>query len=946
MNNEQETIVLGIVGIKNMGEYDAQTNYEKLNVVTYNGSSYCAKRSTTGNLPTDTDYWQLYAEKGETGETGPEGPKPVKGVDYYTSEDKAEINVYIQEATDEAVAEQTASLENEIDVERARIDNIASLAEGSTTGDAELMDIRVGANGKTYTSAGAAVRDQFSSVEIEIDYANKGFREFDKSLFVSGHLGSDGVVATSGNNKRRCASNTIFNFNRDIEITIKQGFYIGLVFFDNNNEVTSSQYSIKDRYIIEKNKKFKIEIYRVVEDYSEIADVNTFVGSMAYSNELIGYVDDIHPGVEFPLLRNGSMGNPSNANALSPIYVLDPKKAKRVKVTANFNLPTGHYINWVVRLYSSCGQASSSNDGKLFEEDPYKRDDSNFCIIDTSFAKGFAFSFFEYDENGDVVAHRVETEDSKFFKIERLYENDPLLLPIRNGSGGDASNANMITMNYSEAFPEEFNIAKLKLDIPDVEDYTFGYDVFGFDIKNILVSSGSTHRVYQALNNKSDSNVFAIFKSDFPSNVQSFGVAFSAKNKSDGTTHQIRVDKNTSVEIEYLYVPEDIINGVKDQNIAYSRNKDKDAMLAAAVRYNKKANNSKDFCILQITDSHTDPVAESNSVKIANGFSYIDTLIHTGDFCADAATNFSQDIYNEFINCKKPFYFVCGNHDVGNRKTISNCIDNSTFYTRYIAPLVTAGLIEEGEYEEGKGYYYHDFDSYKIRLICVYEYDDPNDVDPNDNTMYIIQRGQSVISQDQAEWFCDTLNSTPSDYSVIVAMHNPFSPNADCVTTAKFNQPNWVNGYGSQRLFSTDFWADAVNAYVTRNSSYTCDMICTGDAAYLNTNNGKYFSFNYDFSSAAGSFLCFIGGHVHRDCVWQHQIYTYQKQITPICANTVNYAQCPNADIRRTYDDSLSKDSLTAIGCDTDNKKLRLVKIGQNVTENMEYRDFELIDCN
>lgn len=89
-----EPIVLGIVSIKNMGEYNSQTQYEKLNVVTYQGSSYCATQLTQGNLPTDTDYWQLYAEKGEKGnkgDTGDAGYTPVKGVDYYTTADKAEL---------------------------------------------------------------------------------------------------------------------------------------------------------------------------------------------------------------------------------------------------------------------------------------------------------------------------------------------------------------------------------------------------------------------------------------------------------------------------------------------------------------------------------------------------------------------------------------------------------------------------------------------------------------------------------------------------------------------------------------------------------------------------------------------------------------------------------------------------------------------------------------
>lgn len=76
-----ETIELGIVGIKNCGIYNAQTTYEKLNVVTYQGSTYCALKETKGNLPTDTSYWQLYAQKGDkgekggTGDVGPSGPK-------------------------------------------------------------------------------------------------------------------------------------------------------------------------------------------------------------------------------------------------------------------------------------------------------------------------------------------------------------------------------------------------------------------------------------------------------------------------------------------------------------------------------------------------------------------------------------------------------------------------------------------------------------------------------------------------------------------------------------------------------------------------------------------------------------------------------------------------------------------------------------------------------
>ena len=70
---DENIINLGIVGIKNMGSYNSETIYEKLNVVTYEGSSYCATKNSRGVVPTNTEYWQLYARKGDTGDTGPRG---------------------------------------------------------------------------------------------------------------------------------------------------------------------------------------------------------------------------------------------------------------------------------------------------------------------------------------------------------------------------------------------------------------------------------------------------------------------------------------------------------------------------------------------------------------------------------------------------------------------------------------------------------------------------------------------------------------------------------------------------------------------------------------------------------------------------------------------------------------------------------------------------------
>lgn len=63
-----------------------------------------------------------------------------------------------------AIATEKAERQAEIAVERARIDALTHIEEGSTTADAELIDIRVGYTGKIYTTAGEAVRSQLSDI--------------------------------------------------------------------------------------------------------------------------------------------------------------------------------------------------------------------------------------------------------------------------------------------------------------------------------------------------------------------------------------------------------------------------------------------------------------------------------------------------------------------------------------------------------------------------------------------------------------------------------------------------------------------------------------------------------------------------------------------------------------------------------------------------------------
>ena len=75
-----------------------------------------------------------------------------------------DIDIALQKKADTSVIDQ---IENDVNVLDSRMNEFTSLPDGSTSGDAELADIRVAANGKTYPNAGDAVRAQYSELKQE-----------------------------------------------------------------------------------------------------------------------------------------------------------------------------------------------------------------------------------------------------------------------------------------------------------------------------------------------------------------------------------------------------------------------------------------------------------------------------------------------------------------------------------------------------------------------------------------------------------------------------------------------------------------------------------------------------------------------------------------------------------------------------------------------------------
>lgn len=131
-------------------------------------------------------------------------------------ENKADKSAF--EAINASVSVNTSNIQElstESTVLSARMDEFTKLKEGSTTGDAELIDGRIGSDGKTYDNIGGAIRGQVADLKSDLNQLNTDLDvlsaklyaenfEFDYSdleVVSNGYIGDNGTIVQSSVHK-------------------------------------------------------------------------------------------------------------------------------------------------------------------------------------------------------------------------------------------------------------------------------------------------------------------------------------------------------------------------------------------------------------------------------------------------------------------------------------------------------------------------------------------------------------------------------------------------------------------------------------------------------------------------------------------------------------------------------------------------------------------------
>lgn len=229
------------------------------------------------------------------------------------------------------------------------------------------------------------------------------------------------------------------------------------------------------------------------------------------------------------------------------------------------------------------------------------------------------------------------------------------------------------------------------------------------------------------------------------------------------------------------------------------------------------------------------------------------------------ATDFMK---NKLLACKKPFLMIPGNHDA------YDCGGEYHFRTDMLDPMQHINNVVFGS-EQGN-YWYRDFekDGYSLRVIALDQFQ-------IDHYSKKERESPSILTQEQIDWFIQTLKDSYAFDGVIVMIHEGFGNDMvgqrDMSFTNEFISiyaKDYQYCYDYAGVYNTLIIPDIVEAYSTGEN--------LNGKEYLNANYLDKVTVTTDFNGAHNNFIAYFGGHTHKDMV--EYLTDYPRQLLSLIA--------------------------------------------------------------
>lgn len=175
----------------------------------------------------------------------------------------------------------------------ARVDAIIT-HNNDTDGNTELLDVRYGADGETYPSAGAAVREQVGMTRTDQRaYDTDGSITF--AAFAKWKVGgmTNGAWAHQIN---RIMSDNILQFDRAITIKIAEGFLVGVHTVTQDGSFIADSGWKQGTYTIPAGAYFKLVVRRATEN-NDPPDFMEYSGAVTFNSRAEGLLADLQRAV-------------------------------------------------------------------------------------------------------------------------------------------------------------------------------------------------------------------------------------------------------------------------------------------------------------------------------------------------------------------------------------------------------------------------------------------------------------------------------------------------------------------------------------------------------------------------------------------------------------------------------------------------------------------------